>query len=464
MARTLSRRSVLRPDRLIWFLLLLLLAERLLLFRQFGPDYLSGADDVNYLPAGVHFAETGVISYGSDYPSALIMPGMPVLLGLVSALFGAGAAYRIAARVLWCLFGTATAWYVYRAGRLCLNGWAGLLAACWFLLPNMAWMNHVILTETPYILFSSMCVFYTLAMERRGERRWFVGYLLSFLLALMFRSNILIMPVFTALWLLFRRADRRLLLRRGLILAAALLLLLTPWTIRNARLFGAFVPLTYGAGQPLLQGTYQGEGYPADEALDYETNVHRVMREEYAAYYRDEAEPRDPETSSYYAMLYDPDGEVLDLKNAQYLSMQSDGVKARYRLREWWESAPGSLLKSYLYIKPRWQLNWAWAWEEAFGVSYGVLHRISQLNMLLCALTVPLALRLRRARAPVLFLSALYLLQLYIHALAFVTDRYASSLLFLRYILAGIGLCLLAAAPRRLREGRKTGPERSMPL
>ncbi len=444
-----------RSDRLIWVLLLVLLAERLLLFRQFGPSYISGSDDVNYIPAGVHFAQTGILSYGSEYPSALIMPGMPILLGLVSSLFGSGTGYMLAARTLWCLFGVATAWYVYRTGRLFTNVWGALLAACGFLIPNMAWMNHVILTETPYLLFSSMCLFYTFAMGKDPAPRWFVGYLLSFLLALMFRSNIIIMPLFAAAWLLLRHTDPRLLLRRGLLLAAALLLVLTPWTLRNQREFGAFIPLTYGAGQPMLQGTYQGEGYPEDAELDYETNVHQLMRERYAAYYREDAEPRDPETSTYYAMLYDPDGEVLDLKNAQYLSMQSDGIEARYRLREWWRSNPLSLLKSYLYIKPRWMLNWAWAWEEAFHVPYAVLHRISQLNMLLCAAAVPLALWLRRARAPILFLSAMYVIQVYIHALAFVTDRYASSLLFLRYLIAGIGLSLLPAAWRKLRRTRK---------
>ena len=166
-----------------------------------------------------------------------------------------------------------------------------------------------------------------------------------------------------------RRRSPRLLLRRAGVLALALLLFLVPWTLRNARAFGAFVPLTYGAGQPMLQGTYQGEGFPLDEELDYETNVHQVMLSRYAAYYRDEAQPREADTDSAYALLYDPLGEVKDEQNAQYLSMQRDGLKARYRLRRWWERSPGSLLKSYLLIKPRWTLNWAWAWERRFRYS-----------------------------------------------------------------------------------------------
>ncbi len=453
-------RRLLRPETLIWFLLFLLLAERLLVFRELGLDYLSGADDINYIPAGIEFAHTGTISYGSSYPSALIMPGMPVLIGFLYALVGEGAPLMLAARLLWCVFGVATAWVVYRTGKLICSPWAGFWAACGFLIPNMAWMNHVILTETPYILFFSLCVFYTFAMERSEERRWFVGYLISFFLALMFRSNIMLFPLFTLLWLLLRRGRSLLLLRRTLVFAALLLLVLTPWTIRNARQFGAFIPLTYGMGQPLLQGTYQGEGYPEDAELDYESHVHQVMLERYASYFREDPEPRDPETSSAYAMLYDPAGEVLDLKNAQFMSMESNGIQARYRMREWWKNDPGSFLKSFLYIKPRWMLNWAWAWMEVLNTPYTVLHRISQLNMILCILTVPLVLRLRRARAPVFFLGIVYIVQVYVCAMAFVTDRYASMLIFLRYLIGGIGISLLPSLLRKRNESRTDLTER----
>lgn len=449
-------RGFLRPERLIWLLLVLLLAERLLIFRELGPDYKSYSDDINYVASGITFAETGVISYGSEDPSALIMPGMPLVIALVYRLVGGGTRLWVAMRLLWCLLGTLTAWFVYRAGKLCSNGWGGLLAAAWFLLPNMAWMNHVVLTETPFVLFSVMCLFYSLAMARSEEPRWFRGWLLSFLAALLFRSNILMTLPFTAAWLLFRRARPRLLLRRALALSLALLCLLVPWALRNWREFRAFVPLTYGAGNPALLGTYQGEGYPEDAALDYEANVHQVMLRDCADYYRSDPQPRG-EGESAYALLYDPAGEVAELKHAQYLSMRADGLKARYRLRVWWEQSPLSLLKSYLYIKPRWLLNWAWSWWGVLGTSYETLHRIYQLNFLLCAAVAALSLALRRLRAELGYIGALYAAQVWLYALSFVTDRYSSALIWLRFLLVGIGLTLLPEAARRLHTKRKRG-------
>lgn len=446
----------LKPERLIWLLLAALLAERLLIFRELGPDYLTNSDDINYIAGGIEFAKSGVISYGSSYPTALIMPGMPVVIGLMCRLVGEGTALLVAMRVLWCLLGVLSAWFVYRTGRLCSNAWGGLLAACWFLLPNMAWMNHVVLTETPYVLFSCMCVFYTFAMARSDEPRWFVGYLLSLIGGLLFRSNILLQLPFAVAWLLLHRGRPRLLLRRALALVLALLFVLTPWTLRNRREFGAFIPMTYGMGNPSLLGTYQGEGYPEDAELDYETNVHQVMLRDYAAYYTDHPVPRG-EDESPYALLYDPAGEVRELKNAQFLSMQADSVKARYRLRVWWERNPLSLLKSFLYIKPRWLLNWAWYWTGVLGTSYEWMHRFYQFNMLLCAAVLALSLRLRRLRGPLLYLFFLYAGQVYLYALAFVTDRYSSTLISLRFLLAGVGLTLLPEALRRLRTKRKRG-------
>ncbi len=426
---------------LIWIILFFLLIERLLIFSELGIDYNSGADDINYVPSGICFANTGVITYGGEYPSALIMPGMPVIIGLFALLFGESTALWVALRCFWCCLGVITAWYAYRTARICSNEWGGIIAACGFAIPNMAWMNHVILTETPYILFSTMCLFYTFAMGEDEKTRWFVGYLVSFLLALMFRSNIIVMPLFTLGWLVIRKKGSKTILLRGACLLGAMLIFVVPWTIRNYYHFKAFIPLTYGAGQPLLQGTYQGEGFPEDNELNYEENVVQVMHKKYPSFYSEIQ--KENEENDEYANLYDPRGEVIDLKYAQFLSMQEDAVKARYRINEWVHNDIISFLKSYLFIKPRWMLNWAWAWEEVYHISYSTLHRISQTNFIVCIITLMVSIWKKQKAKETVFLFAIYIIQVYICALAFVTDRYASSIIVIRYIMAGIGIAII---------------------
>ena len=56
-------------------------------------------------------------------------------------------------------------------------------------------------------------------------------------------------------WILLRREDAR---RHGVKLAGVALMLaavLTPWAVRNARVFGAFVPLSSGGGELFYMGT-----------------------------------------------------------------------------------------------------------------------------------------------------------------------------------------------------------------
>ena len=59
---TSAWKRMLQPERLIWVLLFLLLAERLILFKQLGPDYMSHSDDDAYIESGLYFIRTGTIS------------------------------------------------------------------------------------------------------------------------------------------------------------------------------------------------------------------------------------------------------------------------------------------------------------------------------------------------------------------------------------------------------------------
>ena len=77
-----------------------------------------------------------------------------------------------------------------------------------------------------------------------------------------------------------------------------MLLCLIPWTYRNYKIFNHFIPLTYGTGNPLLLGTYQGSGYPTDEELDYVKNVDEKMSAE-MKYYLQNPNKKDYMTKYY---------------------------------------------------------------------------------------------------------------------------------------------------------------------
>jgi hypothetical protein len=98
-----------------------------------------------------------------------------------------------------------------------------------------------------------------LAQRRTGGRRWAVlaGLLLG--AAALTRNNgiVLALPLALLVWTGRPRWSRSALVAPVVLLAAAGLTVL-PWTVRNAAVFGAFVPVATNFGQT-LEGTYNAE-------------------------------------------------------------------------------------------------------------------------------------------------------------------------------------------------------------
>ena len=414
----------LESDRAIWLIVFLALAERIIMFFYIGSGELHNSDDVAYVQSGIVFAQTGVISIWNPMPTAKIMPAMPVVTGLLSMLFGEGEAYINSIRILWIVLGCITPIVMYKACCIFLPRPYALFAAAAFLLPNWAWSDNSVLTETPYLLFYMLCFYGVLRLgEAEGDRRGLILFVLGFMAALMFRPNILIFLPFAAAYLLFvKKKKPGMLVRPALCLAAALLVFVVPWSIRNYRIFGEFIPITSGSANPTLLGTYQGESAPADESLDYESNVYSIVREEFPEW-------------------FDEKGGLKEGEGQEAVVERMERLKTGYRLRAWFERDPKGLLWTYIASKPACMLNWVWIWLPVPEL-YNALRLISQINLALCALTALYSLFSKKMRPMVLWLGTTYVINIYIIALSFASERYAAMFMPLRYILAAIGLYL----------------------
>ena len=146
--------------------------------------------------------------------------------------------------------------------------------------------------------------------------------------------------------------------------------------------------MTYGAGNPTLLGTYQGEGYPSDDTLDYETNVDKVVEKEFADYYGE-------------------NGEVLP-QYQRYVSLQKDGIKASYRQQVWWDTDCKNMLYSYGVIKPYMMIESVFYWDTVLGQPIESLQQIQRLNLCLCIASLVAALVLKQHRKPILYVTAVY--------------------------------------------------------
>lgn len=430
--------SFMKAHKAALIVLSLLLILRLMALYSLGFTYSLESDDVSYIESGIRFARTGTITMHDDYPSAQIMPGMTALIGLFVLLFGEGKLLWIALKLLWICMGLGTAWFVYRSVCLFVPKWCGIIGMLPLFRADFIWMDNLILTETPFLLALTAMVYYTLRMGRQPGFRYFLPCAISYMAGLMLKANIALYPLFALVYLLVVKYDRKLLAKQCVVLAGIVLCFVIPWSIRNYVQFRAFVPLTYGAGNPTLLGTYQGEGFPSDDILDYETNVEKVAAEKYADY-------------------YDNTGKVLP-QYQRYVSLQKDEIKAAYRQQVWWDTDYKKMLYSYGVIKPQTMIESVFYWDTVFDQPIETLQQIQRVDLYLCIASLVAALVLKRHRKPMLFITAVYLGNIYIYSMTYAFSRYNASLMSMRFILLGIGAGLLVLL---LKRGMDTMASRS---
>lgn len=389
-----------------------------LALNELGFKYSLKSDDLHYVYSGIEFAKTGHIIM-HDVLSAQIMPGLTFVIAFLSLIFGTGIKLWIALKILYMLMGLMTIVIVYKTLRLYTNKYIATIPCIFFLAADFVWMDNLILTETPFILLFSLLVYFTLRLSINRSKRDYILIIICYILALFIRPNIGIYPLFLFIFLLLKKYDLRLLIKQCLVAGIVLLLVLTPWTIRNYKVFGKFIPLTYGMGNPLLLGTYQGFNYPADDEVEYQKEVYEKA----------------PEELRYY--LENPDEKDYMTK---YYSLEYDGLIAKYRMRKWWKNDKKAMLRSYLLYKPRILIDTAFYWKEILGIKISMLYIIRKVELILTAISILVIIINKKRIKEMLFLGMIYMSQIILYAYTFAFDRYGITLFFIRYLIIGIGI------------------------
>ena len=411
-----------KREKIICIIVILLFIERIIVAFQLGITYNLESDDLSYVISGIEFANTGRITMHGVL-SAQIMPGMPVLIGVMSFLFGEDYMLWVALKFLWFTMGSLTALFIYKSVKIFVPRWCAILATLPLFAVDFAWMDNTILTETPFMFCFVIMIYATFMMGKERSAKYYIICAVAYMLALMFKANIGVYPVFAMIYLLIVKYDFKKLLKQGIILGCLVLCFVIPWSVRNYIHYDAFVPLTWGAGNPMLLGTYQGYGYPLDEELDYEMNVEAVAEKEFAKYYNE-------------------NGELKKDYLVKYIALEKDGIMAKYRMKEWIKRDPVSMVLSYLWFKPMMMIDSVFYWKEVLGIGVDKLYILRDINLWLCIISTVAAFVLKKYREEIFFLWFLYLGNIYIYAMTFAFNRYAATLMPTRYIIMGIGAYL----------------------
>lgn len=398
--------------------LIISLILHILALKELGFNYSLNSDDADYIKSGIVFLQTDKITM-HDVLSAQIMPGMTFLIAIMALIFGVGSKLIISLKILWLVMGLLTIYIVYKTIKLYSNQYIAAISCLFFLAADYIWMDNLILTETPYILLFSLLIYHTLKLSMKANKKDFILIVIYYILAVFIRPTIGIFPIFLFVFLILKKYNFKLLIRQCIIAGIILLLCLIPWTYRNYKIFNHFIPLTYGTGNPLLLGTYQGSGYPKDEELDYVKNVDEKM----------------PAEMKYY--LQNPNKKDYMTK---YYSLEYDGLKAKYRIHEWWNKDKISMLKSYLIYKPLQNFDNYFYWDTIMGISGNQLNVVRKVEIILFVISSILIFINKKRIKEWLFLILTYGSQIAIYSYTFAFSRYAISMFFIRYIIIGIGI------------------------
>lgn len=222
-------------------------------------------------------------------------PGYPILLAVVYRFIGESDS---TVQLLQIFADSLAAVLVLLIANQLLNATiafiAGLLAA---MSPQFAWNSILLLPDTLAVLplLLAIYLFIRAFKDLRPRILFVVGALVG--VSCLLRPNALLLAPMLAVGLLF--LDRKSRVKRRWIAAAFLVLgtvaMIAPITIRNAIVFGKFVPLSLGAGQTLLEGIADYD--PARRFGFPETDV-EIARMEAETFHRPD----------YANTLFGPDG------------------------------------------------------------------------------------------------------------------------------------------------------------
>lgn len=410
-----------KENKLICIILLISLALHIGAFITLGFNYNLESDDTSYIESGIYFKNNlSIIMHGVQ--SAQIMPGMTYLIALISYFFGEGLTLIIALKIIWMLMGLLSILGVYKITRLFSNKFFSALAASLMLAIDFVWMDNIILTETPFMFGFIFLIYSSIMLGKTQNKKYFCQIIIFYMFCLLLKANIAPYPIFLILYLLLKKYNTKLLLKQMLIAGIVLSMFFIPWIIRNYIVFDRFIPLTYGGGNPLLLGTYQGYDFPEDDEEAY----NKYIEENYDEY----------DIMNKY--LNDEMTEKLYMK--KYYSLEKDGLIAKYRMKQWWNNNKISMLKSYLIYKPSVNIYNTFYWEEVFNIPGTFILKLRKIDIILtiiCGISILLS---RKHFKELLFLTVNYVFQIAVYSYTFAFDRYGQTLLFIRFIIIGIGL------------------------
>jgi 4-amino-4-deoxy-L-arabinose transferase-like glycosyltransferase len=177
-------------------------------------------------------------------PSAWAAPVYPYIIAAVFKIFGLYT--RASAFVMLAfnsLFASLTCWTIYLIGARIYHERVGRAAAwTWAVFPYVIYWPVRIIWEVSFSTFLlSLAVWLTIRLADGARRRdWIIYGLLWGLILLTNTTLVILLPFFLA-WIIYRAPGSSQQYSAAALMLLVIVLCITPWTIRNYKVFGRFI-------------------------------------------------------------------------------------------------------------------------------------------------------------------------------------------------------------------------------
>ncbi|WP_055665548.1 ArnT family glycosyltransferase [Desnuesiella massiliensis] len=214
-------------------------------------------DDVKYIRTAWNLLDRGIFSYKNiDKPTVYIMPGLSFILSFFIFIFGKFSGIA-AFRIFQAFIQTLSLYMVYLIAKKLFNRSTAIIAV----LLNMAyipelWVPNIILTECIFKFLVLLLIYLSMiAIEKKQGRYYILGGMVWGITAL-FRPTIAAYPIVVLfMWIIYKYKISGM-VKFSIITLFMFSVIMSPWWIRNYRIFDKFIPFTLSTGNPMLQGTY----------------------------------------------------------------------------------------------------------------------------------------------------------------------------------------------------------------
>jgi ABC-type multidrug transport system fused ATPase/permease subunit len=200
-------------------------------------------------------------------PTAFVAPGYPLLIAGIFKLFGSESlASAIVILSLQIVLNLVTIWLMMHIARTLWNQRTAIMAGLiWACSPPLLWMPTIFWDTCLAICLLTGLV--ALALQFRApvtRGRWMLLGAYCGVTALINPAMLLILVAIVG-WLVYQQRSGR--LQAGVLAGLAFAIVFSPWPIRNARVFHAFIPLRTTVGFEMWMGNRPGATGYLDESL-----------------------------------------------------------------------------------------------------------------------------------------------------------------------------------------------------